>query len=340
VRRAIDAVKPSAVYWLNPVTGIASWYAGHEKTQVPEADLEKIQDRWLRAKSDPERAKVARDAELLADRIEESLPGAPQDRTRTNLYEDEVQQHADATSYVGEVEGEGSAAWDWLKKKKDEATKKGSEIGTWLLVGGGALLAWKTLGYLTARAQSRVRMAAGDTERALNVSLEDAAERQDETLAKVDGYVYSLEGSSNWRSASDEDWETIVATVEGHIIGRRTIDGADVVVIEQGGGYYAALPQNIADAAHPRVAEPRDADSSHFHVMSGLAGGYMPNENQTYRTREEAEDAAREMARDFRENGEKVSGSAKQGFYTVGDHQYIEIADCDQADCLSDLDEP
>ena len=260
VRRAVDAVKPSVLYWVNPVTGATSWYAGHEKKKVPEAELEKIEDRWLLAQSDAERATVARDAELLADRVEESLPGAPQDRTRTNLYQGEEQKHADATSFIGAFTNEAGTAWNWLKQKTDGATQRGANVGKWLVVGGGALLAWKTLGYLTTREQNRTRMA-GDMENELNASLE-------------------------------------------------------------------------------QVADSRDADASHFHVLSGLAGGYLPNENQVYRTRAKAEEAARELADQFREDGERVSGSAKAGFFTVGKHQYIEIANCDEAECLRELDEP
>jgi hypothetical protein len=260
VRRAIDAVKPSVFYWVSPITGIASWYAGHEKTKLWEGELQRIEDRWLRAKSDAERAKVARDAELLADRVQEILPGAPQDRARTNLYKGEVQTHTEATSYLGEVANQAGEAWDWLKKKKDEATKKTSDIGKWLLVGGGVLLALKTLGYLTVREQSHLRMAS-DMEEELNATLE-------------------------------------------------------------------------------QVAELRDAEPAHFHVLTGLAGGYMPNDNHVYSTRAEAEDAAHDLAEEFREQGETVSGSAKDGFFTVGKNEYIEVVDCGRAECLRDPDQP
>jgi hypothetical protein len=264
VRRAIDAVKPSAFYWINPVTGAASWYAGHEKTRVATSDLERIEDRWLLAKIDDERAKVARDAELLADRIQESLPGAPQDRVRTNLYAGEPQKKAEATSYLGEVSNTVGDAWNWLKKTASDASEKASTVEKWLVIGGGGLLAWKALDYLSAREHNRVRLAASDVDDELNTSLEEAAEQRD--------------------------------------------------------------------------AQPDS--TGHFHVLTGLAGAYMPNDNQVYATRTEAEDAAREIAEDFREQGERVEGSAESGYYAVGDNESIEITDCDERDCLRDLDEP
>jgi hypothetical protein len=48
-------------------------------------------------------------------------------------------------------------------------------LGQWLLVGGGVALAWKVIDYFGER-ERRVRSASGSTERALNASLEEAAE--------------------------------------------------------------------------------------------------------------------------------------------------------------------
>jgi hypothetical protein len=81
------------------------------------------------------------------------------------------------------------------------------------------------------------------------------------------------------------------------------------------------------------------AHAKHFHVLAGLEGMYMPNENRVYETRREAEGGARSLAQMHREEGERVTGSARSGYYTVGDHHSIEITDCDQADCLLGLDE-
>src|SRR5690348_3881120 len=88
VRRAIAVVMDQGVgYSMDPITGLVEWYAGQTKTETARNELARIQARWLRATTDEERGAIAREAELLADRVEENLPGAPQDRQRTNLYE-------------------------------------------------------------------------------------------------------------------------------------------------------------------------------------------------------------------------------------------------------------
>ena len=65
------------------------------------------------------------------------------------------------------------------------------------------------------------------------------------SLARTSGYVYELESGANWQSAPDDAWDTVVAAVDGSVVGRRRIDGSTMVVIEQGGKYYAVLPQNV-----------------------------------------------------------------------------------------------
>jgi hypothetical protein len=77
----------------------------------------------------------------------------------------------------------------------------------------------------------------------------------------------------------------------------------------------------------------------HFHVLVGLSGMYMPNENHVYLTRKEAEEGARWLADQFRDDGERVTGSARSGFYAIGDRESIEITACDEAACLRELDE-
>lgn len=77
----------------------------------------------------------------------------------------------------------------------------------------------------------------------------------------------------------------------------------------------------------------------HFHVLVGLCGMYMPNENHVYLTRKEAEEGARWLADQFRDDGERVTGSARSGYYAVGESECIEITDCTEAECLRDLDE-
>src|SRR6185437_16235268 len=132
-------------------------------------ELEQIEARWLRATSEVERGAVAREAELLADRIEENLPGAPQDRPRTNLYPGETPTGTPSTSYADEI----GRRWDWVKARFGDGA---SNIGTWLLVGGGVVLGWKALDYLRERERQRALRAADDAEEQLNAELEHIAE--------------------------------------------------------------------------------------------------------------------------------------------------------------------
>ena len=102
VERAIATVEKGPSTW-NPITRAIESYAGKTKTEEVHNDLRHIQDRWDVARSDIERASIARDAELLADRVQENLPGAPQDRQRTNLWKGETPKSTPATSYGGEA---------------------------------------------------------------------------------------------------------------------------------------------------------------------------------------------------------------------------------------------
>lgn len=70
----------------------------------------------------------------------------------------------------------------------------------------------------------------------------------------------------------------------------------------------------------------------HYHVLCGLRGCYMPDDNSVYATRKDAERSAVWLAKNAREEGERVTGSAKSGYYTVGEHNCIEITECD-SDC-------
>jgi hypothetical protein len=74
----------------------------------------------------------------------------------------------------------------------------------------------------------------------------------------------------------------------------------------------------------------------HYHVLTGLGGGYMPSSNEVYETKADALRGAREMKGIFQNDPEtKVKGRA--GFYTVG-NEYIEVTECTEGDCLSHRD--
>jgi hypothetical protein len=98
IRRAIGEVRTAAPWW-NPI----DQHAARLKTEPYEHELIRLERRWELATADKDRDAIARAAELLADRTQETLPGAPQDRQRTNLFKGEAVSHAPATSSRGEV---------------------------------------------------------------------------------------------------------------------------------------------------------------------------------------------------------------------------------------------
>ena len=159
--RAIDYVSGS--FWS---TSPLDYYANREKTKTAEQDLEKVELRWWRAASDAERERIARDAELLADRIKENLPGAPLDWRRTNLGADEVERTTAATSYAEELST--SSLFDWASHAAGRAADGASRIGALVLLGGGLYVGSQIVGLLRGR-------QAGSLLR----SLERAANRKD-----------------------------------------------------------------------------------------------------------------------------------------------------------------
>lgn len=173
IRRALQAVEQRGVtYAMDPVTGVIEWYAGKTKTSEPRAELAHVEERWRVAVTPAQRAGVAREAELLADRVEESVPGAPQDRQRTNLTKGERPTSTPANTYGNEVgrqvdylKQQAVSLWHRLADQVSAATDGASAGPRWLLVGGGLALAWKGLDYL------RERESSTQLERALNASL-------------------------------------------------------------------------------------------------------------------------------------------------------------------------
>jgi hypothetical protein len=194
VKRACAIVEAGGLlYQTNPLTGAIEWYAGRTKTVQPRAELARIENRWARASSDMERIAIAGDAESLADRVEENLPGAPQDRTRTNLLAREDPKSTPATSYPSEVLHQATEvfhstvnaannAWDWTAAKAHSVGDGASHVGNWLLGGGALLVAWKGLELF------RERQTGQKVERALNASLGRAASSARNGGAGVRGY--------------------------------------------------------------------------------------------------------------------------------------------------------
>ncbi len=166
VRRAIDAVEraPSAF-------NVVDRYAATLKTKPARDELARLDAVWLRAANDLDRVRAAQAAELLADRTEESLPGAPQDWRRTNLYAGERPSSTPATSYRQELAGEAQRDWDWFANEASGAANFGKGIAQWVLIGGGLLLAIKAVDYLRVSQEHNSKSTA----RELNEGLERAA---------------------------------------------------------------------------------------------------------------------------------------------------------------------
>ena len=99
---------------------------------------------------------------------------------------------------------------------------------------------------------------------------------------------------------------------------------------------------------HENVTEDKSkrVTGRHFHVISGLAGGYMPNSNDLYLTEESAKGGLEWVKENLLEDDtlpeeeqtEKdrfTQGSIEeQIIYNEDGSYYAEINDCDQIECL------
>lgn len=174
VRRAISVVERGPSVDDSLTAGIEA-YAARLKTSVARNDLERLEARWLRAATEFERARVARDAELLADRTQESLPGAPQDRKRTNLYPGETPSSVPSTSFDHEVDAQAAWVWSWIKQRGSAAADTLGAVSRLLVAGGVAFVGYELYRLVRARHQAKAR----NSRRALNAALADAAESRE-----------------------------------------------------------------------------------------------------------------------------------------------------------------
>lgn len=76
----------------------------------------------------------------------------------------------------------------------------------------------------------------------------------------------------------------------------------------------------------------------HYHVIAGLRGLYMPDENVTCETQAEARECAAEMAEDWAEARECEAIKVSADYYEVGEHCSVEVCECTHDDCAEDLD--
>ncbi len=84
-------------------------------------------------------------------------------------------------------------------------------------------------------------------------------------------------------------------------------------------------------------------NTKHFHCLSG-DHGYMPDDNIPCKTRGQALACATDKAQELRSEGIKVDGKKSDGYYEVPNGQgagleYIEVTECHETDCLSELED-
>jgi hypothetical protein len=193
VKRAIAVVKSGAAV-PDGTVAFVEWYAARKKTETPSTELERIEARWLRATTDVERTRIARDAELLADRVQEDLPGAPQDRQRTDLVKGEKPTATAATSYAHEANEQflevthAREAIDWIRREGESLKGGLKTVGQGILIGGGLLVALRLIEYASVR-----RRQGGDaTARRLNRALEQTANNDRGRNASTEGRSSTL----------------------------------------------------------------------------------------------------------------------------------------------------
>jgi hypothetical protein len=167
VRRAVDTVEGRAID-----SSLVDWFAARNQTETARNEVARIEVRWLRATNDVDRARVARDAELLADRVQESLPGAPQDRERTNLWHGEVATSTPTTTYADALADQATDVARAIPSLTSSAKDSVAGVGRWLLIAGGLFVAWKAIDYLHERERKRPAQPAA---RELQAAVEAAA---------------------------------------------------------------------------------------------------------------------------------------------------------------------
>ena len=82
---------------------------------------------------------------------------------------------------------------------------------------------------------------------------------------------------------------------------------------------------------------------THYHLISGFHG-CLSESNTVYETKKEAREALKDTIRDLRDSGNTFSGNLKALYFEaikkadfLGD--YVDIEECQEEDCLKELDE-
>jgi hypothetical protein len=147
VRRAIEKVATASLETTDVL-------AARFKVDPIINELRGLEAKWLRATSELERTTIARDAEHLADRTKENLPGAPGDWRRTNLATGEIETQTPASSIDSETNRQAGEMWSWLRTTAGRAAESVATVGKWFVVGGAVLLGLQLAG-LFERAERR-----------------------------------------------------------------------------------------------------------------------------------------------------------------------------------------
>lgn len=141
IERAVSTVEREALTSsVVPLLNGFEWYASRLRTETARNDLARIDARWLRATTDRERSEIAREAELLADRVAETLPGAPRDWKRTNLASGEAEKTTQKPTLADELKYEAREAWSGFEA---EIVRPASSLLGWLAAGALAVGGWK-----------------------------------------------------------------------------------------------------------------------------------------------------------------------------------------------------
>lgn len=89
---------------------------------------------------------------------------------------------------------------------------------------------------------SKIKLAKGQGRSASGKTTSRAATNRLPLVQVPGGYRYQFDGKRNWRSSSDEKWDTVVGDAEtGRKLGERRIDGASCVVVRVNGGRIVAV---------------------------------------------------------------------------------------------------
>ena len=80
-------------------------------------------------------------------------------------------------------------------------------------------------------------------------------------------------------------------------------------------------------------------DNTHYHVLIGLQGCYMPDSNYPCETYQQARDLAAYFLLQEREDGIEVATVLRGYLWAVGEYNQIEITEgCRHPECMEDLD--